>query len=113
MSSNNQVSISVDTIQEVVKELNEIRDSCSTPHLRMKVERLQKLVSGFLDFKNKVSVEDVIYEKMVEVKNTNQDLHLKLYMLYRNLTNDRISETDAMAAYESYLSMFPADIIVY
>jgi N-acetylmuramic acid 6-phosphate (MurNAc-6-P) etherase len=113
MGSNNQVSISVDTIQEIVKELNEISDLCSTPHLRVKVERLQKLVSSFLDFKSKVSVEDVIYDKMVEVKNNNQDLHLKLYMLYRNLTNDRISEADAVAAYESYLSMFPTDIIIY
>jgi hypothetical protein len=113
MKSNNQVSISVDTIQQVVKELNEISDISSTPQLRLKVERLQKLVSSFLDFKNKVSVQDVIYEKMVEVKNNNPDLHLKLYMLYRNLTSGRISELDAIDSYESYLSMFPADIIIY
>jgi hypothetical protein len=113
MKSTNQVSISVETIEEVIKELSEISDICSTPHLRAKVERLQKYVSSFLDFKSKVSVEDVIYEKMVEVKNTNQELHLKLYMLYRNLTSDRISEADAMAAYESYISMFPTDILIY
>lgn len=113
MKSNSQVSINVETIQEIIKELSEIGDISSTPQVRVKVERLQELVSSFLDFKSKASIEDMIYDKMVEVKNSNQDLHLKLYMLYRNLTNDRISETDAMAAYESYLSMFPADIIIY
>ncbi|MCB2288864.1 hypothetical protein LGK97_03685 [Clostridium sp. CS001] len=113
MSNNNQVSINIETIQEIVKELGEISDISSTTQVRMKVDRLQKLVSGFLDVNNKVPVEDVIYDKMVEVKNSNQDLHLKLYMLYRNLINDRISKADAMAAYESYLSMFPTDVMIF
>ena len=113
MNSSNQVSISIETIQGVIKEIKEISSLCSTPHLRNKVERLQKIVSGLLELQNKVSAEQLIYEKMVKVKQINPELHLKLYMLYRNLTSGRISEVDAMSSYESYLSMFATDVMVF
>ncbi|MBU3126653.1 hypothetical protein [Clostridium tagluense] len=113
MSSNNQVSISVETMQEIIEELKEISSLCSTPHLKMKVARVQKIVSSLLEARSKISPQDVIYEKMVEVKQLNPELHFKLYMLYRNLTSNRISEVDAMAYYESYLSMFPTDEMIY
>ncbi|MCB2310021.1 hypothetical protein LGL55_02660 [Clostridium tagluense] len=113
MSSNNQVSISVETIQEIIEELKEISSLCSTPHLKMKVVGIQKVISSFLEARSKISPQDLIYEKMVEVKHLNPDLHLKLYMLYRNLTCSRISEVDAMSYYESYLNMFPDDEMIY
>lgn len=113
MNSNNQVSISVETIQEIIKEIKEISTLCSNPHLKGKVERLQKVVSSFLELQEKVPAQDLIYNKMVEAKHLNPELHLKLYMLYRNLTSGRISEADAMNSYESCLSMFPSDVIVY
>ncbi|MCB2297173.1 hypothetical protein [Clostridium tagluense] len=113
MSSNNQVSISVETMQEIIEELKEISGLCSTPHVKTKVAKVQKVLSSLLEARNKISPQDLIYEKMVEVKNLNPDLHLKLYMLYRNLTCSRISEVDAMASYESYLNMFPEDKMIY
>ena len=113
MNSNNQVSISEETINEIINEIKEINSLCSTPHLKAKVERLQKLVSSFLEFKEKVPAQDIIYEKMVQVKHLNPELHLKLYMLYRNLTTGRISEIDAMTSFESCLSMFPSDTMIF
>jgi hypothetical protein len=113
MNSNNQVSISVEQIQEIIKEIKEISALCATPHLKGKVERLQKVVSSFLELQVKIPAQDVIYEKMVQVKHLNPDLHLKLYMLYRNLKSGRISEADAMISFESFLSMFATDVMVY
>jgi hypothetical protein len=113
MNINNQVSINVEKIQEIINEIKEISSLCSTPHLKSKVEKLQKNVSGLLEFQKKVSVEELIYEKMVKVKQNNPELHLKLYMLYRNLNNGRISEVDAMSSFESYLSMFATDVMVF
>jgi hypothetical protein len=113
MSRKNQVSIEVETIQKIVKELNEISIFCSEPHLKMKVEALHSFVSSILDLGSKVSAEDIIFGKMIEVKHSNPDLHFKLYMLYRNLISSRISEIDAMVSYESCLSMFSLDVTVY
>jgi hypothetical protein len=113
MSNNNEITISIENIEKMIKELSEIANICSTPKLKAKVAALQKVFSSLLDSKDNASAEDVIYEKMIAVKNNNPDLHLKLYMLYRNLTSGKISEVDAMDAYESYLSMFPSDVMVF
>lgn len=114
MIKNNKVSIQVETIEKIVKELNEINLLCSEPNLKMKIEGLQSFVFSVMDIMDsKISVEDVIYEKMVEVKHLNPDLHLKLYMLYRNLMGGRISEVDAMSSFESCLSLYPSDMMVF
>ena len=113
MSSNNKVSIQVETMQKIVKELSEISILCSESHLKIRIEALQSYVSSVVDLGGKVSVLDVIYKKMVEVKYTNPDLHLKLYMLYRNLVSGRISEVDAMSSFESCLSLFTLDDMAY
>jgi hypothetical protein len=113
MSSDNEVSIEVETIEKIIKELNEISLLCSEPHLKVKIEALQSYISSVTELNNKVSAEDVIYEKMVEVKYSNPELHLKLYMLYRNLMSGRISELDAMSSFESCLSLYPSDIMVF
>jgi hypothetical protein len=113
MSSNNQVSIEVETIDKIIRELDEISILCSEPHLKMKVEGLQRYVSSVLDLGNKPSVQEMIYKKMVEVKHINPDLHLKLYMLYRNLTSGRISEIDAISSFESCLSLYPSDEMIF
>jgi hypothetical protein len=113
MSSNNKVSIQIETIQKIIKELNEINLLCSEPHIKTKIEALESYVSSIIDFDSKFSVQDVIYEKMVEVKYMNPDFHLKLYMLYRNLVSGRISEVDARSSFETCLSLFTLDDMSY
>ena len=113
MSGNNEIKISIETIEEIIKGLREIGNLSGDSHVKAKVAALQKVVSSLLDLKDTVSAQEVIYEKMIEVKQSNPDLHLKLYMLYRNLTSGRISEVDAMDSYESCLSMFPEDSMVF
>ena len=113
MSTNNQVLIQVETIEKIIKELNEIIILCPEPYLKIKIEGLQNFVSSVIDLSSKIPVEDKIYEKMLEVKNTNTELHLKLYMLYRNLVCGRITKVDALISYESCLDLFPTDVIVY
>jgi len=110
---NNEVSIQVESIEKIIKELDEISILSAEPHLKIKVEGLQSFVSSLLNLESKSSLEDVIYEKMVEVKNSSPDLHLRLYMLYRNLVCGRISKKDANISFESLISLFPPDVMVY
>ena len=113
MNNNNQVSIGVDAIERITRELKEISLLCSDTHLEMKIDELQCFVTSILGQGNKFSAEDLIFEKMVEVKHMNPDLHLKLYMLYRNLVSNRISEEDAIASFEILLGLFALDLLVY
>ena len=113
MSSNNGISVQVEVIEKIIRELNEISILCAEPHLKVKIEGLQSFVSSILDLDSQDSVEDVIYEKMIEVKYTNPELHLKLYMLYRNLMSGRISKIDALSSFESCLSLYPSDTMVF
>ncbi|MBU3098611.1 MULTISPECIES: hypothetical protein [Clostridium] len=113
MGINNEVSIGVESIEKIIKELDEISVLCSEPYLKIKIEELLGFVSSIVNSESKSSVEDMIFEKMVEVKNSSPDLHLKLYMLYRNLVSGRISKEDAIISFESSLSLFPPDVMVY
>ncbi|MBU3198730.1 hypothetical protein LL037_19885 [Clostridium estertheticum] len=113
MGIDNQVSIGVESIEKIIKELNEISILSTEPYLKIKVEGLQSFVSSLINLESKSSVEDVIFEKMVEVKTSSPDLHLKLYMLYRNLVCGRISKENANISFESLISLFPPDVMVY
>lgn len=113
MSSNEKITITVQQAEEIIEELNKISELCFEPKLKKKIEGLQNFVSSVLNPGNELSIQEVIYEKMVEVKRDNPDLHLKLYMLYRNLMNGKISEIDAMESFENALSMYPSDVIIY
>ncbi|MGK0466300.1 hypothetical protein [Clostridium sp.] len=113
MNSNEKITITVQQAEEIIEELNKVSDLCFDPRLKKKIEGLQNFVSSVLSPGNEISIQEIIYEKMVEVKRVNPDLHLKLYMLYRNLVNDKISEIDAMESFENALSMYPSDVIVY
>ena len=113
MSSNKVVSIKVEAIDKIIKGLKEISLLCYEPELKIKIDELQNFVSSNLVPSSKISVEDRIFEKMVQVKYLNPELHLKLYMLYRNLVSNRISEADAMTSFESCLSLFGLDAVVY
>lgn len=113
MSSNEKITISVQKAEEIIEELNKINDLCFDPRQKKKIEGLQNFVSSVFNLGNELSIQDAIYEKMVEVKLVNPDLHLKLYMLYRNLVNDKISEIDAIDSFENALSMYPSDVMVY
>ncbi len=113
MNSNNDVLIKVEAMDKIIKGLKEISLLCYEPELKVKIDELQRFVSSNLVPSSKISAEDVIFEKMVQVKYLNPELHLKLYMLYRNLVSDRISQADAMISFESCLSLFGLDVVVY
>jgi hypothetical protein len=113
VSSNEQITISVQEAEDIIEKLKQISSLCYEPNLKTKIEVLQNFVSSILSPAGELSVQEVIYEKMVEVKRGNPDLHLKLYMLYRNLMNGKISEIDAMDSFENALSMYPPDLILY
>ncbi|WP_125152158.1 hypothetical protein [Clostridium rectalis] len=62
---------------------------------------------------NSVSLLERINQKMKETKLSNPELNANLYILYRKLSDNKISEEDAAVLYDLYVSSEPFDKKIY
>ncbi|MCY6484677.1 hypothetical protein OW763_10025 [Clostridium aestuarii] len=106
-------SIDSETIEKILSELKEMEVMCTNDRLTLKIQKLIKTVNNAANWSEEISVEDIIHKKMKESAKKNPDLNLKLYMLYRDLSDGRISEEKAKELYETYIQMYPDDIMIY
>lgn len=104
MSINEKIMVNKDTLERMQIKLRGLK-------VVIQDKEIQSLVSDILELLNEelkaidISLEDIIYNKMKETKNSNPDLHFKLYMLYRKLSDGKIDEDEALKAYKVYISM--------
>ncbi|MCY6356484.1 hypothetical protein [Clostridium sp. ZS2-4] len=108
-----KVYIENEIIEKVLFELKEIKDCCAEDTLKIRMSKVIKMLSKASDCNTENLLEDVIYEEMKESMTKNPELHSKLYMLYRSLTDGKISEEAAKQLFETYLQMYPTDTIIY
>jgi hypothetical protein len=71
--------------------------------INLLVDFIQKFILG--DECENLKLEDLIYDKMIEAKGTNDELNAKLYILYQDLSNNRISRNKALDLLTMYLHM--------
>lgn len=57
------------------------------------------------EHKESLNLEDLIYDKMIEARGVNDQLNARLYMLYQDLVNNKISREKAKDLLELYLHM--------
>ncbi len=100
-------------IEKITAELKEIEILACEQIIKIKVQKLLEYISSLNNSSSEKPFEEIIHEKMKESKIKNPELHIKLYVLYRDLQNDKVSEYDAKRRYEDYLQMYPDDAIVY
>lgn len=111
MIEKKKILIDGETIDKIVFTLKEIKVSSNDSKIKAKIDELQNIIEK--ECNPDKTIEQIIHEKAKEVKNTDPELHLKLYMLYRNLTMGKVSEDEAKISYENYLKMYPYDVMVY
>ena len=109
----NMISISGEDVKKILSELKEIENLSSDDVIKFKVDQLMQMIGEITSIDSKESLEQIIYNKMKESATKNKELNVKLYMLYRNLKDGRISQKEAKEAYEIYLQMYPYDTLVY
>lgn len=61
MGIDNGVLIGVESMEKIIKELDEISVLCFDTQLKTKVEGLQSFVSSLLKLESKSSVENIIF----------------------------------------------------
>lgn len=109
----NIIHISEEKLQKIVAELEEIKNLCPDDVIKFRIDNLMNTISKNIDPSQNKVLKDIIYNKMKEAVKNNPDLHVKLYMLYRNLTAGKIPEEEAKEMYETYLQMYPYEPYIY
>lgn len=109
----NMISISENDIKKILSELKEIKNLSFDDTVKFKVDQLLQIIEEITSVDSKESLEQMIYDKMKESATKNPELNVKLYMLYRNLKDGRISQKEAKESYDIYLQMYPYDTLVY
>ncbi|EGO87301.1 hypothetical protein G8S49_04190 [Clostridium botulinum C] len=107
------IHITEENIQKILSELKEIQSLALEDIVKFRINQLSEMISDMSKIDTKDSLEQIIYKKMKEATNINPELNVKLYMLYRNLKEGKISQKEAREAYDIYVQMHPFDTLVY
>lgn len=95
------VLLSSDVIKKIKFDLKEIKLLSNEKEVKNKVEELIQFFDMNTDEDNNgISLEEKIRRKMKSTPDN--DLNVKLYMLYRKLQNGKISESEALRLFELY-----------
>ncbi|KEI04648.1 hypothetical protein IRP63_09425 [Clostridium botulinum] len=107
------IHMTEDNIQKILSELKEIQSLAADDIVKFRISQLSEIICEMSKVDSKDSLEQMIYKKMKEATTKNPELNVKLYMLYRNLTEGKISQKEAKEAYDIYVQMYPFDTLVY
>ncbi|KEI12585.1 hypothetical protein Z959_04800 [Clostridium novyi B str. ATCC 27606] len=107
------IDITEENIQKILSELKEIQSLALEDIVKFRISQLLERISEMAKIDTKDSLEQIIYKKMKEAATINPELNVKLYMLYRNLKEGKISQKEAREAYDIYVQMHPFDTLVY
>lgn len=83
--------------EELKLGLIEIKQLSKEENVKVKAEKLLKLINRENTLLNE-SIEEIIYNKMKTTQD--EELNVKLYMLYRKLQDGKTSEDEALTQYE-------------
>lgn len=109
---NEKISLNVETFRKIKTSLTNIKLLSNDKYVKKEADELLKLIESDLKF-SEVSIADMIYDKMKETKRSNPDLSADLYILYRKLTDSKITESEALEAFQLSVQMEPFDKQIY
>lgn len=104
MSINENIMVNKDSLEKMQMKLRGLKVMVQDKEIQSLVSDILELLNGELKAID-ISLKDIIYNKMKETKHSNPDLHFKLYMLYRKLSDGKVDEDEALENYKAYISM--------
>ncbi|MCY6370827.1 hypothetical protein [Clostridium ganghwense] len=109
----NEIYIDKEVIEKVIFELKEINNCCPDYVLKKRISDVTNMLMKASNYNEDKPLQEIIHEKMKEAAHRNPELHSKLYMLYRSLSEGKTSEEDARQLFEAYLQIYPYDTLIY
>ncbi|MBE6068709.1 MAG: hypothetical protein E7211_13590 [Clostridium lundense] len=107
-----KIVVSKDILIKIRSRAQTIKSLCKDKALVKEADEILDLISKELS-KDTETVMEKIQQKMRETKTLNPDLNADLYIVYRNLIKNKITEEDALALYKMYLESEIFDKKIY
>jgi hypothetical protein len=102
MSIKNSESMAFKIILRIKNELQDIEAMDSAREIKGKILDVLKFIDEDV-FESKKMLLDVIHDKIKETRDRKPDLNTQLYILYRNLAEEKITPEEAQKLYEMYI----------
>jgi ASC-1-like (ASCH) protein len=102
---NNSASFTLKIIDKIKIELKEIEELNSYSEMKKRIRMLLKCIDDDT-IGDKSAFLEIIYCKLKESKDSNPKLNTSLYLLYRNLIDDRISIQEAQKLFSMYIAEY-------
>lgn len=99
-----RILISKDCIDKIILGLKSIKVSTTNKIIIEDIEKLLNLLKKELN-EESIPLKERILEKMKETKGIDPDMNANLYILYRNLDNEHITEQQAQELFDTYVKM--------
>lgn len=112
MNLNKTILIDYDTVDNLISELKKISYSNDKDFILAKVNYVVTKLEN-LSNKSDESIKNSIFKTMNEVKLEDPELHFNLYMLYRKLEENKITEEEAVYKYELYMKIKHFDKMMF
>lgn len=107
MNRINSKGFSFRILEIIQSELKEIETLNSVYEVKDRIHKLLDFIEQET-LNNKTVFEEELYSKIKETNGINPELNTYLYLLYRNLAEDKISIHEARRLYEMYLKEYGA-----
>lgn len=108
MDNNEKILINKEVLEKIKLRLEGVRLMSSEKDVKKDLESIIKIISDEID-SEKVSFRELLDEKIRDTKYSNSELNFKLYMLRRKLEDGKISDEEALKAYDLYVSGHTGD----
>jgi len=99
MDVSEKIFVKKDSLGKILTKLRGLKVMAKDKEMQLTIDQILELLDDELKVKD-ISVEEMIRDKMDETKISNPEKHLKLYMLYRKLVENKITEEEALNIYE-------------
>lgn len=108
MDNSEKILINKENLEKIKLRLEGVRLMSSEKEVKKEIQILIDLLTEEID-SQKLSFRELLDEKIRDTKYSNQELNFKLYMLQRKLDDGKISEEEALKAYDLYISGHAGD----
>lgn len=103
--NNSSADFALRVIEKIKTELKEIKELNSAYEMRNRINMLLKYIDDDTTG-DKSAFLDIIFIKLKEAKDINPQLNASLYLLYRNLSDDKITIQEAQKLFDMYINEY-------
>lgn len=112
MAEENKMLVNKDNLAKIKSRANAIKVMTTDKGILQNISDILQIIDKEIE-DNTLSILDKIEKKMKDSRRSDPEMHASLYILYRKLSDGKISEKEAYNLYNMYISTEPFDKKIY